>query len=114
MRNLAGLYEKGDGVAKDAAEALRWRRAAKAPASPPGSTPIEAKSALVREFGPEEYDPTSLAFAREGNRILSLASGGYFTWLDPDNGDAACEVRTEFMLSGRDIAGRQAGGDRNL
>jgi WD40 repeat protein len=85
MRNLAELYETGAGVAKDPAEALRWRRAAKAPASPPGSTPIEAKSALVREFGPEDYDPTSLAFTPKGNRILSLASGGYFTWLDPDS-----------------------------
>lgn len=85
MKNLAELYETGAGVVKDPAEALRWRRAAKAPASPPGSTPIEAKSALVREFGPEDYDPTSLAFTPKGNRILSLASGGYFTWLDPDS-----------------------------
>ena len=78
MRSLAGLYEDGDGVPKDANEALRWRRAAKAPASPPQSTPIEAKAALVKEFPPMEYEPVSLAFAPDGTRLLALASGGYF------------------------------------
>ena len=76
MRNLAGLYEKGDGVAKDAAEALRWRRAAKAPASPPGSTPIEAKSALVlaKDLSGHSDYVVAVSFSPDGKR---LASGSY-------------------------------------
>ena len=85
MRSLADLYEDGDGVRKDANEALRWRRAAKAPASPPESTPIDAKAALVKEFPAMEYEPVSLAFAPDGTRLLALASGGYFAWLDPNS-----------------------------
>jgi TPR repeat protein len=86
MRNLSDLYEEGDGVAKDPAQALRWRRAAKAPASPPGSTPLEANVALVKDFGPQEYEIISLAFSPDGGRILSLASGGYLGWFDPASG----------------------------
>ena len=76
MRNLAGLYEKGDGVAKDAAEALRWRRAAKALASPPGSTPIEAKSALVlaKDLSGHSDYVVAVSFSPDGKR---LASGSY-------------------------------------
>ncbi|MGH6827215.1 tetratricopeptide repeat protein, partial [Methyloceanibacter sp.] len=89
MRSLAELYEEGDGVAKDPAEALRWRRAAKEPASPSGAAPLDTKVALLRSFDPDEYEPVALAFSGDGARILALASGGYFRWLDVDGGGAS-------------------------
>jgi WD40 repeat protein len=91
MRSLAELYEEGDGVAKDPAEALRWRRAAKEPASPSGAAPLDAKAVLLRRFDPDRYEPVELAFSRDGARILSLASGGYFRWLDVDGRSEAAE-----------------------
>lgn len=91
MRSLAELYEEGDGVAKDPEEALRWRRLAKEPASPAGAAPLDGKAALSRSFDPDKYEPVALAFSGDGARILALASGGYFRWLDADGGGEAPE-----------------------